>query len=178
MIKNFLILLIIIIVFISQTSFLLSLDWFSHRVNLILVLIVSITLVRGYHQGLVWTLVAGGLMDLYSGFPFGTITLALLLSIILGHHLFKNFLTNRSLYSLTLIIIGATLSYNLLIALITNLLHFFNPSSLNLNLNLPFLSSIIWQSFGNSLFVWLTFLIYGAVSKRLQKTFLIRKEFI
>lgn len=177
MIKNFFILLAIIFVFITQTSFLSGSIWFGPRVNFILALIVFIALIRGYHQGLVWAVVAGGLMDLYSGWPFGTMILALLLSIILGHYLFKNFLTNRSVYSLTLIIIGTTLSYNFFVVLIINFLHFFNPSNLNLDFNSFFLASVAWQILGNSLLIWLTFFGYNAITKRLEKSFIVRGDF-
>lgn len=62
---------------------LLHITWLplmTNRPDLMLVLIVAWSLLRGAEEGMVWAFVGGTLLDLLSGGPFGAFTLALLVA--------------------------------------------------------------------------------------------------
>jgi rod shape-determining protein MreD len=63
----------------AQSSFFPALGFVPVRPDLVLQMVVIWTLLRGWRQGLAWGFVGGLMLDLFSGAPFGTATLALLL---------------------------------------------------------------------------------------------------
>jgi rod shape-determining protein MreD len=68
---------------ILQTSVLPSFALAGVMPELMLLVVVSISLLRGTRSGLLWALCGGLLLDLLSGGPFGTATISLALSSIL-----------------------------------------------------------------------------------------------
>jgi rod shape-determining protein MreD len=63
----------------AQSSFLPALGLVRVRPDLVLLCVVVWALLRGARQALVWAFVGGLLLDLFSGGPFGTSALALVL---------------------------------------------------------------------------------------------------
>lgn len=62
-----------------QASFFPSLGLLSVRPDLVLQMVVMWALLRGWRQALPWGFVGGLVLDLFSGAPFGTASLALVL---------------------------------------------------------------------------------------------------
>ncbi|MGB0388219.1 MAG: rod shape-determining protein MreD [Ardenticatenaceae bacterium] len=63
-----------------QSTFLSEITWFGVHPNLMLTLVVSWTLLRGGREGLSWGFLGGLILDLLSILPFGTFTIALLVT--------------------------------------------------------------------------------------------------
>ncbi|MGC8788100.1 MAG: rod shape-determining protein MreD [Anaerolineae bacterium] len=63
-----------------QTSVMPNFMLFGVVPDLMLLVIVSWTLLRGIQEGIVWALAGGFMLDLLSGGPFGAITISLSLS--------------------------------------------------------------------------------------------------
>ncbi len=86
--------------------------------NLILVIILIISILKGYKQGLLWIIFGGFLLDIYSyNNPVGISILALLLIAYLSAKLSQNIFQKNSIYSIIIIGIEGTLIYQLLIVL-------------------------------------------------------------
>ena len=84
--------------------------------DLMLVLMVAWSLLRGIEEGLLWAFVGGVLLDLLSGGPFGAFTLALLLAALLAGAV------HRAAFSATLLQVAvmalATFIYHVAYALV------------------------------------------------------------
>ncbi len=85
--------------------------------NLVLLMVISWSLLRGAKEGVIWALVGGMGLDLLSGAPFGTSTVALAaLSLLAGLGELSVFRTHIALPLIATLI--ATLSYDLLFLLL------------------------------------------------------------
>ncbi|MGH2542351.1 MAG: rod shape-determining protein MreD [Ardenticatenaceae bacterium] len=71
-------LLLLLLAAMLQSTLLPGWTFFGVHPNLVLVLVVAWSLLRGGREGLIWGLVGGILLDLYSITPFGTFTVAML----------------------------------------------------------------------------------------------------
>jgi rod shape-determining protein MreD len=68
-----------------QTSVMPSLSWSGVMPDLMLLVVVSWSLLRGTREGLLWALAGGLLLDLMSGGPFGVAVVSVVLSsVIIG----------------------------------------------------------------------------------------------
>ncbi len=68
---------LVLVMALLQVTWLPLIGW---RPDLMLVLVVSWSLLRGPEEGVLWAFVGGVLLDLLSGGPFGAFTVALLLA--------------------------------------------------------------------------------------------------
>lgn len=73
---------LLLIVALLQTSVMPTL-LFGVVPDLMLLVVVSWTLLRGIHESIVWALAGGLILDLLSGGPFGAITVALSIAVLL-----------------------------------------------------------------------------------------------
>lgn len=64
-----------------QSGFILPITFLGARPNLVLAVVLSWTLLRGGRSGLLWAAAGGVALDLLSSAPFGTFTVAILLTI-------------------------------------------------------------------------------------------------
>lgn len=85
--------------------------------DLLLLVVISWSLLRGAKEGMIWALVGGIGLDLFSGAPFGTSTVALVaLSLLAGLGELSVFRTHIALPLIATLI--ATLAYNLFFLLL------------------------------------------------------------
>jgi rod shape-determining protein MreD len=85
--------------------------------DLMLLMVISWSLLRGAQEGVIWALVGGMGLDLLSGAPFGTSTVALLvLSLLAGVGELRVFRTHIALPLIATLI--ATLAYDLFFLLL------------------------------------------------------------
>jgi len=70
----------LLVIALLQTSAMPSLSWLGVMPDLMLLVVVSWSLLRGTREGLLWALGGGLFLDLLSGGPFGAATLSLALS--------------------------------------------------------------------------------------------------
>ncbi len=104
--KNLLLILLIILVFVLHQSLFLKLN---ARFNFWPAIMAFIIFVFGYKTVLNWGVVAGFLLDLFSALPFGINLISLFIIILILYLLIKNLITNRSLFSLLILSLVATL---------------------------------------------------------------------
>ncbi|OGY45967.1 MAG: hypothetical protein A2663_04590 [Candidatus Buchananbacteria bacterium RIFCSPHIGHO2_01_FULL_46_12] len=171
MIINFLInLLFLLCLGIVQVSFLSTWPSPVSSLNLILTLAIFITVIIDYDQGLYWALGGGLFLELYTHLFFGITTLSLILAMILINVLFSNFFTNRSFYSLMILGLIASLTYNLLVLLFQFLLVLFKLSAEPIFFDFKF--QFVWQPFFNLVILAVIFFTFFTFTGRLKSVFL------
>jgi rod shape-determining protein MreD len=89
--------------------------------DLILVLVIGWTCLRGFREGIIWALIGGLCLDFVSGAPFGLFTLALVLVMIIAS-LFHGRLFGSSLILPLILTFPLSLVFNGLALLALNLL--------------------------------------------------------
>ena len=72
--------LLLLLAGILQSTFLSKITWFGVSPDLMLIVVLSWSLLRGGREGLSWGLLGGLILDLFSITPFGTFTIALLVT--------------------------------------------------------------------------------------------------
>ncbi len=116
------VLLSIIIIFflvIFQSSLYSYLEIYDAFPNLILVLILILSILKGYKKNLVWIIFGGFLLDVHSfDNPIGTSILGLFLISYLAYFFSQNIFKKTSVFSIILIGIGGTLIYRIFLILV------------------------------------------------------------
>lgn len=175
MIRKLLIFLIILILNIIQVSFLnLASDGIA-IVNIMILFLVTLVFSLELIPFLWWSLVTGVIIDLFSPFPFGTTTIVIITTSIILQFLFKNFLTNRSLYTFVLLSMTGTLVYNFLLFAASYLLYSLNINQFYLLYGSRFWIGLIWQIVFNTIIAVIIFFSLRYITNRFQKQFLISK---
>lgn len=111
--------IIIFLLIIFQSSLYPYLKIYNAFPNLILILVLILSILRGYKKSLIWIIFGGFLLDIYSfNNPIGTSILGLLLVGYLAYFFSQNTFKKNSVFSIILIGIGGTLIYRLFLVLI------------------------------------------------------------
>ncbi|MFZ4631903.1 MAG: hypothetical protein ACOYL8_01690 [Patescibacteria group bacterium] len=115
--------MIILILFISffvllQFSFISALPNPFRQFNLVLFALIFILFFLDFRLSLVSALIAGFGLDLVSFNFFGFYLLIFFCTLLLAQFILKDWLTNRSFYTLLTLMVGLTFFYNILAALI------------------------------------------------------------
>jgi len=162
------------LVFIQQSLF----SGFSllADLNILLITIVYITLVFGFNLGFIFALFIGFGIGLYTFLPFGVLLLIFLAIVFLIDLVNKYILTSFSFFTNFILIIGATISYYILIIVFSNLFFYLKILEVNLNLDQRFLDGFFNQLFLNTLLMIFLYLISKITFKRLNLAFLIQNE--
>ena len=79
--------------------------------DLMLVLVVCWSMLRGFREGVIWALMAGIVLDLLSGAPFGMFTLSLVCAALLPGLGTANFFRSHLLMVLAFVALGTVCSY-------------------------------------------------------------------
>ncbi len=164
----------ILVIFFSmvQANFLTALPWPWNFFNLILSIAIFITVILNYYQGLWFALFSGLIIDLYSFLPFGTMTCAMLLTVIIVNSLFNNFFTNRSLYSLIILGFLGNVIYFIFFLFINLVFFTFNiTNNLDIFFTAANLYGFFWQMVFTVSLLSFLFLIFNFVSKKLKSVF-------
>ena len=159
-----------------QFSFISSLINPFRQFNLILVVLIFILFFIGFRVALISALISGFLMDIISFNFFGFYLLIFSSILLLAEWILRDWLTNRSFYTLLVLMFGMTVFYNLLAATIlylvgSNYNTFFLWQS---HFWLTLAYQIIW-SFVASLIL---FNLAVMLSKRIKPFFLEKKSFV
>ena len=101
-----------------QASFISALSGVGRQINLGLMIAVFSLFFFGLKNALAFSVVFGFLLDLFSFQFFGFHVICLAAAAWLAGLILKNWLTNRSLYSLWAILLASSLAYNILLALL------------------------------------------------------------
>lgn len=112
--------LLLIAIVILQTTAMPHLTILGVKPDLVLLVVISWSLLRGAKEGVIWALVGGIGLDLLSGAPFGTSTVALLvLSLLAGMGELSVFRTHIALPLIATLL--ATLAYDLFFLLLLHM---------------------------------------------------------
>lgn len=122
--KNILIILGFLLITILQITVVPFFNFNGVVPNLILVLILCLIIFKGFEDQWPWVLLSGVLLDLFSGLPFGLISLSLLSTVYLIDLLNLNFFAITKLWIAEILVILGTIVYDLIIVFLSRLFSF------------------------------------------------------
>ncbi len=156
-----------------QISFIAILPWPLNYFNLILSTLIFITTIFNFSQALWFALFAGLIIDEFSFSGFGTMAAILIIVATAINFLFRNFFTNRSLYSLVILGLIGNGVY-ILSLLIFNFLFFILGAAESLEKFFSYdnIWGLGWQMIFNVLFLTIIFLALNFLSKKLKSVFI------
>lgn len=172
-IKNILIVFVFSVIQISAIPFL---DKPLFFINLILLFLIFTVFIMNVRKAATYALIFGLISDLFSGLFFPAITICLLLTIYSVNFFALHFLTNKSIYSISLITVITLIIYNLLYSLMMFINNLFKYNSLNFFnfFNQTLLIHLLQQMVVNVILIIIVYLISYKLSNKLQ-TVLIKK---
>lgn len=117
--KFILSLVIIFVLILFQSALYPYLEVYGAFPNLILILVLILSILKGHKKSWIWIIFGGFLLDVFSfDNPIGTSILGLFLVSYLAYFFSQNIFKKTSIFSIILIGIGGTLIYGLLLVLI------------------------------------------------------------
>lgn len=147
-----------------------------NQINLELIIVIFILFFFGWRNAAWAALILGFWLDLISFHFFGLYLISLLLTVLAAYFLLKNWLTNRSLYSFTALIIAATVINNLLVALF---LMVSNDNGQSLIIaQKDFWLNLLYQNGWSLLAALLLFNLAAFLTKKLRPGFLEKKRYL
>ncbi len=173
---------IIILVFVVSFLALLQFSFISalpdpyRQFNLILILLTFILFFLDFRVALISALVAGLWLDVLSFHFFGFYLIIFFSTLFLAQWILKNWLTNRSFYTLLALMVGLTVFYNLLAAIILSLIS--SSHSTFFLLESHFWLTLAYQSIWSFLSALILFNLAGLLSRRIKPFFLEKKSYI
>ena len=151
----FLHLIALFFVVILQTSAIQGLD-FLYNINVIYYISIVFIFYNRLDRAVLWTIFGGFLMDIFSSYPFGIMSVTFSLSVLLVYVLYSKVFTNRSAYSLFLLLLSGIFINNLILVI---LLGIYNVVG---NVNM-YIELIKYFGFGvsNGFILFIFFIIVG-----------------
>jgi len=122
--KYYIILAILLFASIFQISFLSFFTFYQASLDLILVIILLIAVLDNFKKYWLLIIISGLFLDCFSALPFGAISLSLLASVYLLERLKKDFFGYINFGLILILIAIGTVSYNLLVMLLSRILKF------------------------------------------------------
>ncbi|PIT89794.1 hypothetical protein COU23_01985 [Candidatus Kuenenbacteria bacterium CG10_big_fil_rev_8_21_14_0_10_36_11] len=166
--KYFRISLLVLALFVIQHSLITRLD---ARLIFWPAIISFIIIVFGHRLGLIWGLIIGFLLDIFSPLIFGSHLMIFFLITIVIYLLAKNFLTDRSVMSFIILSLTAALIYVFLLYLIQMILIKLAGQNQIFNFNLKSLFIFLGA---NLVLILILFLFTLKFSKKLETNILMR----
>ena len=102
-----------------QNAWLSRINLFGSRPDLMLLVVLGWTIVRGVNEGVVWAFVGGLMIDLLSGGPLGATILALLAVAFVGHQPWGEGLGAPLVRVVLLALVGSVAYHVMLLAVLT-----------------------------------------------------------
>jgi len=147
-----------------------NLNFLGGRINLPLVVLIILVNLAEFSWVAAFAVCAGLLLDVYSGLPFGVLTLSLFLCAIILKILFMNFFTNFSFYSLLLLGLIAVAIYNAIFSSIMGGAYFFGFSDYSPNAD--YLFKVLWQIATTEAIMVMAYFFVNSLSRRFRPVFL------
>lgn len=176
MIKNIVFVLLAILLILSQISFFDNFLLFRQYFNLVLIVVVFFTVIINFKYGIYFAIISGLILDLYSPYNYGLISVSMIIPVILISFLFKKLLARRSLFSLALVMIISTFVYHLCLSLLTNLFFWFGRNNMAISLNADYLYTVLIQIAVNTIFIFLLFIFVKFINEKIKSKFLISEH--
>lgn len=144
-----------------------------NNLNLLLIMAVFMATLD-FKLAILWVFLGGVLGDMYSLYPWLSVTLSLLLSVLVARILFLNIFTNKSFGALSILILIGTLIYNLLFLSLIYCFYLLKKTSFYINLDFNYLVNLSWQVLENLIFSVIIFYLVNSMKQRLSKSFLVQ----
>jgi rod shape-determining protein MreD len=154
-----------ILITIWQISFLYEFNYLREHLNLVLVFAILLVVISRFENGLIFALFAGLILDLYSPFNFGILTVALLTTTFIINILLRKLITQKSIYSLLIVIIVGTTVYNFIIWSLINIFYWLDWNFLTI----AFSTHLVYQIFGQILLHSLVIVIFWILIKSIKR---------
>ena len=142
----------------------------SGKLNIILAALVILINLTDFSWALIFAVAGGLLLDVYSGLPFGVLTLCLFATAVVVEVLFLNFFTNFSFYSLLLLGLIASTAYNAMLIAVIAGIYFMGLSDF-----LPrwdYLPKFLWQVATMEIIMTAAYFIINKLSRRFKPMFI------
>lgn len=162
--------IVIILLSVIQITFLGNFGPMVAGINLGIIGLVLLINLFDFHQAIIFVLMFGFILDVYSGLPFGIFLLSLFFTAVSLELIFFNLLTNRSYYSLIAMGLVAIVFYNVYFYLVTGFLYIIGVS--NFSLRVEFWWSMMYQLVSALVILTLFFWIINKISNKFKPMFL------
>ncbi len=159
-----------------QFSLISSLPGAFNQINLVLMLVIFVMFFFGIRSALLFIFVLGFFLDIFSFQFFGFYIISLAIAVMTSYLISENWLTNKSLYSLVVVLIITLFTYNLLAASLAFIAVGFNGSFGPFHSS--FWISLFYQLAWGVLAAILFFNITVSLARRLKPFFLENKRVI
>jgi rod shape-determining protein MreD len=172
----FILIFLALLLALAQFSLLSALPDPFRQFNLVLIYLVFILFFLDLRVALISALVIGFCFDILSFHFFGFYLSIFFISLFFAQWVLKDWLTNRSFYTLLALMVGLTVFYNVLAAMILSLL----SSSYNtfFLFESHFWKTLAYQSLWSFLAALVLFNLAALVSRRIKPFFLEKKSFL
>jgi cell shape-determining protein MreD len=152
-----------------QLSLIFTLPDFFRQINLILIALIFTLFFFGFRAA-VWAAIIGGFwLDLFSFSFFGLYLITLFLTALLTEKIANTWLTNRSLYSFLLLILAATVGYNMIFGILS---YFSSNQAVFFLTQSNFWQALAYQGVWSLAAGLLMFNLAGAATRWLKPVFL------
>lgn len=174
--KYFFHILIIIIIFAVENSFLSGLPLYLNRLNLMLIALVFVLGLVNLTAAVLWSIGFGILLDIYSFSFFGINVVSLILTVLLVNFFLVKFFTDRSLYTFLALTGLATVICELLSSALGHIGGILSGKEIIATWNGDFFKAEFFQISFNLAAAFLIFYSVHYISKRLRPVFLLKKK--
>ncbi|KKQ80506.1 MAG: Rod shape-determining protein MreD [Parcubacteria group bacterium GW2011_GWC2_38_7] len=166
--------LIITIVALLQVAILPNLANKLNNLDIVLVVLIFIAVVYKFYFSVIYGLILGFFVDIYSSLPFGVSVLCYLLTLYFVYLILQKLLTNKSFYALLGVTFIGTLVSNLLFYFFKISIYFFGTKDYLIikNYSIISLQNIPWQISLNLFFALLLFIGFHLGSTRFKAVFI------
>jgi hypothetical protein len=168
--------LIIIFVWLMQVSFISVLPSPLNHLNLALVSILILLLFDDLNLLFFWTILSSYLLAMSSRLPLGVLLPAWWLVAISCYAILNQFLTNRSLYSLLLLVLGGTVSLEIFTLIGSYIYKLFTGLSIYSALDLQLLTDLSHAIVLNSIAMLTLFYFMSAINSKLKPFLLLKRK--
>jgi hypothetical protein len=175
MIRTIFAIIVAILLVLFQVSFFNAFDAAPY-IHFILIATVLIATLQSYRNGFMFAVLSGLLLDLYSPFSFGSITISLLIPIIIIYYLFRKLLAHKSVYTLMLVMAISTLAYHTTFLLLINTAYWFNWNNLTIDLSIRYVQLVVAQLVIHTVLVILLFAAMRFVNRKFRARFFISER--
>ncbi len=166
--------LVIVLVMLLQVAIFPNWGQIFMNMNVVLATIVFVSVAYHFYYGVIYALILGFLLDLYSPSIFGVNVVCFLLTLYLVYLISRKLLTNKSLYSLMGLVLSATIFLFLAFYLVqvSNIFIETKDFSLIKGFTLVNINNFAWQLILNLVLTLVLFFIFNFSSKQFKAVFI------
>ncbi|MBI5254505.1 hypothetical protein HY932_01855 [Candidatus Falkowbacteria bacterium] len=159
--------LFVLVLVLMQTSFLPILGMPFARFDFVLACFVFWGFLINFREAIIYAVIVGIVLEIYSAFAFGAILLGLLVSMAVCNWIFLSALTNRSLYTIIILMFLATLIYHFVFWIYAWAAEFFQSGDLLTGLfGHSLVNNLMYTEVMNVAFVTLLYFIFSLTARQ------------